>query len=79
MLRVTVADRGIGVSDRARARLFQPFSRAQSMAGGTGLGLYRCAGGDGALIVRMRMRMRMRIWRMAYDSKDQCEKLNTQY
>jgi signal transduction histidine kinase len=42
MLRVTVADRGIGVSSHARARLFQPFSRAQSMAGGTGLGLFRC-------------------------------------
>jgi hypothetical protein len=40
MLRFTVADHGIGVSAHARARLFQPFSRAQSMAGGTGLGLY---------------------------------------
>jgi hypothetical protein len=39
-IRITVADHGIGVPANVRQHLFQPFSRAQSMAGGTGLGLY---------------------------------------
>ncbi len=40
-LRVTVADRGIGIPADLHAHLFQPFGRAQRMAGGTGLGLFR--------------------------------------
>ena len=39
-LRVTIIDTGIGISESARASLFQPFQQAQKRAGGTGLGLY---------------------------------------
>jgi hypothetical protein len=39
-LRITISDSGIGISESARASLFQPFQQAQKMAGGTGLGLY---------------------------------------
>jgi hypothetical protein len=31
---------GIGISEDARERLFQPFKQAQRRTGGTGLGLY---------------------------------------
>ncbi|MEN8130943.1 MAG: ATP-binding protein [Pseudomonadota bacterium] len=41
---IAVADTGIGIPERARADLFQPFERLESRlkvkAGGTGLGLY---------------------------------------
>jgi signal transduction histidine kinase len=49
---VTVADRGPGVPAERRGELFQRFSRLDSMAKGTGLGLYisrglaRAHGGD---------------------------------
>lgn len=39
-LRVEVRDTGPGIPEPERARLFQPFSRLASTAGGTGLGLY---------------------------------------
>jgi CheY-like chemotaxis protein len=35
-----VEDHGIGMSEEARANLFSPFQQAQSLAGGTGLGLF---------------------------------------
>jgi signal transduction histidine kinase len=40
MIRITVEDHGIGISNKARKSLFAPFKQAQRMAGGTGLGLY---------------------------------------
>ena len=40
---VCVQDTGIGISETARSRLFQPFEQAQRRAGGTGLGLYSLA------------------------------------
>jgi CheY-like chemotaxis protein len=40
MIRVSVEDKGIGISEADRAQLFRPFKQAQRMAGGTGLGLY---------------------------------------
>ena len=40
ILRVTVEDSGIGIPDDVRKMLFQPFTQAQKMTGGTGLGLY---------------------------------------
>ncbi|CAE7412855.1 dhkJ [Symbiodinium microadriaticum] len=39
-LKVTVMDTGIGIPSERKSALFQPFSQAQRMAGGTGLGLY---------------------------------------
>eukprot|EP01039_Chlorochromonas_danica_P009203 gene9203-10163_t len=38
-----VEDEGIGVSEEARHRLFNPFQQTQRLAGGTGLGLYSLA------------------------------------
>jgi len=52
---VDIADNGAGISDTARARLFQPFALS-SRPGGTGLGLAiardlaRAHGGDVALV-----------------------------
>mmetsp|Transcript_29043 Transcript_29043/g.27831 ORF Transcript_29043/g.27831 Transcript_29043/m.27831 type:complete len:1116 (+) Transcript_29043:177-3524(+) len=40
MIKITVIDKGIGISKDARKGLFQPFKQAQRMTGGTGLGLY---------------------------------------
>jgi signal transduction histidine kinase/CheY-like chemotaxis protein len=39
-LRFTVLDRGIGIPEEVRKKLFRPFQQAQRLAGGTGLGLY---------------------------------------
>ena len=39
-LRITVMDRGIGIPDAERKKLFRPFQQAQRLAGGTGLGLF---------------------------------------
>jgi CheY-like chemotaxis protein len=38
-----IEDNGIGMREEARASLFNPFKQAQSLAGGTGLGLYSLA------------------------------------
>lgn len=38
-----VSDRGIGISEEAMTKLFNPFKQAQRLAGGTGLGLYSLA------------------------------------
>ena len=43
MIRVSVADEGVGISESGRRNLFQPFKQAQRMVGGTGLGLYSLA------------------------------------
>ena len=40
MVLVTVEDNGIGISDKGKKQLFQPFKQAQRSAGGTGLGLF---------------------------------------
>jgi signal transduction histidine kinase len=40
LVRVSIEDNGIGLSEEARKNLFQPFKQAQRMAGGTGLGLF---------------------------------------
>eukprot|EP00596_Hydrurales_sp_CCMP1899_P003483 CAMPEP_0119039596 /NCGR_PEP_ID=MMETSP1177-20130426/9171_1 /TAXON_ID=2985 /ORGANISM="Ochromonas sp, Strain CCMP1899" /LENGTH=853 /DNA_ID=CAMNT_0007003679 /DNA_START=1000 /DNA_END=3561 /DNA_ORIENTATION=+ len=40
VLRLTIEDSGIGIPNEARKRLFKPFTQAQRMTGGTGLGLY---------------------------------------
>jgi CheY-like chemotaxis protein len=40
MLRVAVEDSGIGIKESDRDKLFKPFTQAQRMAGGTGLGLF---------------------------------------
>lgn len=45
---VTVADRGHGVAEADRARIFEKFQRARDEKGGTGLGLAICAGIVGA-------------------------------
>jgi CheY-like chemotaxis protein len=37
---VEIEDCGIGLSDEAKSKLFQPFNQAQRAAGGTGLGLF---------------------------------------
>jgi two-component system sensor histidine kinase KdpD len=39
VVRVTVADRGPGIPKEDRARIFEPFERAEPSASGTGLGL----------------------------------------
>jgi CheY-like chemotaxis protein len=39
-VRFEVEDHGIGIPELQRESLFQPFSRTQNQAGGTGLGLY---------------------------------------
>jgi CheY-like chemotaxis protein len=39
-VRFEVEDHGIGIPELHREKLFQPFSRTQNQAGGTGLGLY---------------------------------------
>jgi hypothetical protein len=39
-LRITVMDRGIGIPDTERKKLFRPFQQVQRLAGGTGLGLF---------------------------------------
>lgn len=43
MIRFTVQDNGIGLSESAMKSLFSPFKQAQRLAGGTGLGLYSLA------------------------------------
>jgi CheY-like chemotaxis protein len=40
MLRITVEDEGIGISDDKKSSLFKPFQQTMRLAGGTGLGLY---------------------------------------
>jgi hypothetical protein len=40
VVRVSIEDTGIGLSDEARDNLFQPFKQVQRLAGGTGLGLF---------------------------------------
>lgn len=42
-LLVEVQDTGIGLSEEAMAKLFQPFKQSQKLAGGTGLGLFSLA------------------------------------
>jgi CheY-like chemotaxis protein len=37
---ISVEDAGIGISEKERMDLFQPFKQVQRLAGGTGLGLY---------------------------------------
>jgi CheY-like chemotaxis protein len=37
---ICVEDAGIGISEKERMNLFQPFKQVQRLAGGTGLGLY---------------------------------------
>jgi signal transduction histidine kinase len=39
-VQINIIDEGIGISEEARERLFQPFKQAQRSTGGTGLGLY---------------------------------------
>lgn len=43
MILITVEDTGIGISDKSKETLFQPFSQVQRSAGGTGLGLFSLA------------------------------------
>jgi signal transduction histidine kinase len=38
-IRISIEDIGIGLSEKTRKTLFQPFRQAQRIAGGTGLGL----------------------------------------
>ena len=39
-LRFTVMDRGVGIPEDERKRLFKPFAQMQRLTGGTGLGLF---------------------------------------
>ena len=39
-LRFTVMDRGVGIPEEERKKLFKPFAQMQRLTGGTGLGLF---------------------------------------
>ena len=40
MVMISIEDAGIGIPEKTRGDLFQPFKQVQRLAGGTGLGLY---------------------------------------
>lgn len=55
---IEVADTGIGLSEVAAASLFSPFTQAQRLSGGTGLGLYSLAKRVDALHGRYGVKLR---------------------